>query len=248
MVSSPRCSWWKCSRKRRGSPYWDRGRNRRPCWPVSNASTAAGGRMPVLDWRLPCAWSRSSVRWSRRAESCALTGASAPPARCCCGCRAGGDGVRVCRSWPLILSPACLLAACASLVAAPPLDLGTDPAAVLAIVRQREDAMHSLRVRFSATVRQGETERRAEGVLLVKKPDRFRLRLLSPFGFTVFDYVMDGSHTRMELPLEGKRLTDDEIGNQSAFSPIDLRQAFLRGGAAFPVPCTPRASGTEILV
>lgn len=154
----------------------------------------------------------------------------------------------MCRLLAPILSLACTVAACARPVAPPPVSPTADPAEVLALVRRREDAIHTMRARFSATVHQGETVRRAEGVLLVKKPDRFRLRLLSPFGFTVFDYVTFGTHTRMELPLEGKRLSDDEIGTQSAFSPVDLRQAFLRGPAAFPGRCASQTTGTEILV
>ncbi len=138
--------------------------------------------------------------------------------------------------------------ACATRRAAPPVLGPADPAEVFAAVRRREDAILSLRARFSVTVQQDENVRRAEGVLLVKKPDRFRLRLLSPFGFTVFDYVTSGAHMRMELPLEGKRLVDDEIATQSAFSPVDLRQAFLRGAAAFPGYCTPQAAGAEVSV
>jgi hypothetical protein len=143
---------------------------------------------------------------------------------------------------------ASLTVACTPRIAPTPVPAGTDPAALLAMVRQREDGIHSLRARFAATVRHDDTVRRAEGVLLIKKPDCFRLRLLSPFGFTVFDYVTRGAHARMELPLEGKQLVDGEIGTQAAFSPLDFRQAFLRGEAAFPGRCTPAAAGTEVVV
>ena len=142
----------------------------------------------------------------------------------------------------------CTAVACAPRAAPPPMAVAADPDEVLAAVRQREDTIHTLRARFSATVHHSESERRAEGVLLVKKPDRFRLRLLSPFGFTVFDYVSHGMHGRMELPLEGKQLVDDEIGAQSPFSPVDFRQAFLRGPEAFPGRCTPQAAGAEVVV
>ena len=147
-----------------------------------------------------------------------------------------------------LVSLACVIVACAPRLPRPPVSVTAEPAAVFAAVRQREDEIHSLRARFSATVRQGENLRSAEGVLLVKNPDRFRLRLLSPFGFTVFDYVSHGTHGRMELPLEGKQLVDDEIGAQSPFSPVDFRQAFLRGEAAFPGRCTPEATGAEVVV
>jgi outer membrane lipoprotein-sorting protein len=146
------------------------------------------------------------------------------------------------------LCMACIVVACTPRVAPPPVPAATDPAAVFAMVRQQEDRIHSLRARFSARVHHGETVRSAVGVLLIKKPDRFRLRLLSPFGFTVFDYVTAGAHARMELPLEGKQLVDAEIGTQSVFSPLDFRQAFLRGVAAFPGRCTPSAAGAEVVV
>jgi outer membrane lipoprotein-sorting protein len=144
---------------------------------------------------------------------------------------------------------ACVVVACAASPTRPlPLPVSASPMEVLATLRRQEDTIHSLRARFSATLRHGGTARRAEGVLLIKKPDRFRLRLLSPFGFTVFDYVADGTHARMELPLEGKQLVDDEITTQSTFSPLDFRQAFLRGEAAFPGRCTPGAAGAEVVV
>jgi len=155
------------------------------------------------------------------------------------------------RSVERLLAALCLAAAavaCTPRVVLPPVPVATDPAEVLAMVRQREDTIHTLRARFSATLHQGENVRRAEGVLLVKKPDRFRLRLLSPLGFTVFDYVSQGMHGRMELPLEGKQLVDDEITAQSPFSPIDFRQAFLRGEAAFPGQCTAQAASAEVVI
>ncbi len=155
------------------------------------------------------------------------------------------------RAWRFLAPLLCLMsvvAACARPAARPPELPPASAAEVFAVMRRREETIRTLRARFSAVVHQGDTERRAEGVLLVKKPDRFRLRLLSPFGFTVFDYAVSATHATMELPLEGKRLRDDEIGTQSAFAPSDLRQAFLRGSAAFPGACTPTDSGTEVTV
>jgi hypothetical protein len=144
------------------------------------------------------------------------------------------------------------MSACAARVSAPPASvppaLTGDPAAVYVAVRRHEESVRSIRARFSAVVYRTGEERRAEGVLLVKKPDRFRMRLLSPFGFTVFDYTSWGGHARMHLPLEGKELADDEIANQSAFSPADWRAAFLRADAAFPGECTPQAGAAETVV
>jgi len=143
------------------------------------------------------------------------------------------------------------LAACAPRPAALPLDDATaalDAAALYESLREREDRMQTLRARFSATVHSGDSQRRAEGVLLVKKPQQFRLRLLSPFGFTVFDYAAQGAHARMQLPLEGKELVDTEIDTQSGFSPIDFRRAFLRGDEAFPGSCDLHSDTVEVVV
>ncbi len=110
---------------------------------------------------------------------------------------------------------------------------------VYAGLRRRETEIQNLRARFSAVFETSGSEatvRRASGVLLVKKPDRFRLRLLSPFGFTVFDYVSSGEHVRIELPLQGKTLTDGEA-DHGPFSPRLLRQQFLRESAPFAGHC-----------
>ena len=112
---------------------------------------------------------------------------------------------------------------------------------VYAALRRREAAMQTLRARFSAVfLTQGSetTSRRASGVLLVKKPDRFRLRLLSPFGFTVFDYLSYGEHARIELPLEGKQLVDSEADQHTPFPPRLLREQFLHEATAFVGHCT----------
>ena len=124
----------------------------------------------------------------------------------------------------------------------------TLPEATYAAVRQRE-SIQTLRARFSLEMRGGNEERRADGVLLVKKPDRFRLRLLSAFGFTVFDYTSVGTHARMELPLEGKRFVDGEIPAHAAFSPADMRTAFLGAGMVSDrcVPAVARAQDAVLL-
>ena len=124
-----------------------------------------------------------------------------------------------------------LLNACAARHAAPPAWLAGSADDVYAGLRRRETEIQNLRARFSAVFQTSGSEatvRRASGVLLVKKPDRFRLRLLSPFGFTVFDYVSSGEHVRIELPLQGKILFDGEADRGGPFSPRLLRQQFLR--------------------
>jgi hypothetical protein len=150
--------------------------------------------------------------------------------------------------WLRASVPAVLaIAACAPRVAAPPPEATYDPAAVYAAVRRQEAAVHTLRARFTVQTRRGGEVRRADGVLLVKKPDRFRVRLLSAFGLTVFDYTSQAAHARMVLPLEGKEFTDGEIADHSPFSPADMRQVFLRSDG-FPPQCSAQAAAAETVV
>jgi outer membrane lipoprotein-sorting protein len=133
---------------------------------------------------------------------------------------------------------ALLFAACFPL--ATPLRLPKLPAAPearLAAVRAEEDRVHSLRARFSSVTRMPGAERSADGVLLVAKPDRFRLRLMLPFGLTVFDYLNVGDQSWMTLPLADSQ----QRAHAQEFAPFsrdDLGQAFLRGAYAFPGDCT----------
>jgi outer membrane biogenesis lipoprotein LolB len=130
---------------------------------------------------------------------------------------------------------ALLLAACATTAPpGPPLPDGPD--ARLAAVRAREDQVRTLRARFASLARLPDTERSADGVLLIAKPDRFRLRLMLPFGFTVFDYLTVGERTWTALPLADASQRD-RAGEFAPFSRDDLGQAFLRGPYAFPGQC-----------
>jgi len=118
------------------------------------------------------------------------------------------------------------------------------PAARLAAVRAEEDEIRSLRARFSSVTQLRGAQRSADGVLLVAKPDRFRLRLMLPFGLTVFDYLNVGEQSWMALPLadaDQRRQT----GEFAPFSRDDLGQAFLRGSFAFPGDCAAAASGPD---
>lgn len=110
----------------------------------------------------------------------------------------------------------------------------SDPAAVLRVVRERENETRSLRGSFKATASHGSGESDVQGVLLVRKPDRFRMRLMLPFGFTVLDYVSHGDRAWTFLPL-AKGESSEEA---HLFSPADVRETFLRGPAAFPGTCT----------
>jgi hypothetical protein len=123
-----------------------------------------------------------------------------------------------------------------------------DPATVLSTVRAREDAIRSLRAQFSTHTQTPAGERSADGVLLVKKPDAFRLRLYLPFGLTVFDYVSVGERVQIVLPMEGRVVDSPPTGDLAVFSQDDLGQAFLRGGRAFPGTCRPDGDGDGVRV
>ena len=139
------------------------------------------------------------------------------------------------------------IAACAPRAAHTP-RLPAAPAARLEAVRAAEDRVHSLRARFSSVTHLPGGERRADGVLLVVKPDRFRLRLMLPFGLTVFDYLAVGEQTWMALPFADAQ----QRAQAEAFAPFsrdDLGQAFLRGVSAFPGDCAAAAAeGAQVLV
>jgi outer membrane lipoprotein-sorting protein len=122
------------------------------------------------------------------------------------------------------------------------------PDARLAAIRAREDALHTLRARFTAVTRMPDVERSADGVLLVAKPDRFRLRLLLPFGITVCDYLTVGERSWIALPLADARQRE-QLGEFAPFSRDDLGAAFLRGRYAFPGECEAvPAAGDDVWV
>jgi hypothetical protein len=121
------------------------------------------------------------------------------------------------------------------------------PEVLLARVEAREAAIRTLRARFSSVATRGSEERRAEGVLLVKKPDRFRLRLLAPLGFTVFDYTSVAGRTHMVLPLRDAPKNAPPPADVPV-SPADLQDTFLRGASAVPETCEPRHADGTVLV
>jgi outer membrane biogenesis lipoprotein LolB len=132
------------------------------------------------------------------------------------------------------------LTACSSVASRPPAPLPAAPAARLAAVRAAEDRIHTLRAQFTSTTYMQDGERSADGVLLVSKPDRFRLRLMLPFGLTVFDYLEIGDQAWLVSPLGGSEDLTRPNG-ESPFSRQDLGETFLRGSYAFPGECV--ASG-----
>jgi hypothetical protein len=119
----------------------------------------------------------------------------------------------------------------------------SDPAAVLKGVRVREDEIRSLRARFEATAYHGADESEVAGVLLVRKTDHFRMRLMLPLGITVLDYVSRGDETWTFLPLSKEQNTE----GATLFSPADVRETFQRGAAAFPGTCSATSDSPSIV-
>lgn len=121
--------------------------------------------------------------------------------------------------------------------------VSTGPAATFTRLREQEAQIHALRARFVAsTVYQG-VERTAQGALLVRKPDRFRLRLVLPFGLTLFDYLSVGENVWTVAPFAGETSAD-----LAPFSRQDLGAAFLRGADAFPGQCKAETDARGVAV
>jgi hypothetical protein len=124
----------------------------------------------------------------------------------------------------------------------------TVPNDPLTVVRNGGDPVTSLRATFLASVRRGDSIERARGVLLVSKPDRFRLRLSSLFGFTIFDYLSDAGDDRLWLASADRILVGDEISRAASFSPDAIRWIFLRQRGRLQSSCREREAGDDALV
>jgi len=148
---------------------------------------------------------------------------------------------------PTLLSLSCLLVACAS---------GRDPARSLRpveanpfeVVRRGGDALTSFRAQFVSTMTRGDVSERARGVLLVSKPERFRLRLSSLLGFTILDYTSDAGNDRLWLASENRALEGEEISRSGWFSTESVRWIFLREDTGFQRDCRQLAAGVETMV
>lgn len=90
-----------------------------------------------------------------------------------------------------------LLAGCVRPPKPPPAPPG-DP---LTVLRQRTAALRTLRAAFDVVVHVGGEERGAAGVLIARPPDDARMRLVAPFGMTVFDGLRTGGRTYVTAPL-----------------------------------------------
>jgi hypothetical protein len=118
----------------------------------------------------------------------------------------------------------------------------------LAVVRDGGDGATSLRATFLARMRRGDSTERARGVLLVRKPDRFRLRLSSLFGLTILDYVSNAGDDRLWLASEERVLAGDEIARSASFSPAAVRLIFLRKLGVWQRDCREGVEPDEAVV
>ncbi len=150
----------------------------------------------------------------------------------------------------ILVAVAALLGGCVA--AAPPMPppslAGLGPQQLLEAVRRRESRVESMRAVFRAETESGSERRSSEGVLLVRKPDRFRMRLMMPLGLTVLDYVSWGDRTQLTLPLQDRVLTGPAAEQLGPFSRRDVGEAFLRGRRAFPGRCEARREAPAVLV
>jgi hypothetical protein len=127
-----------------------------------------------------------------------------------------------------------VLAGCAAARPLPPLP-PAEPAALLRAVRERDERIATLRARFTARFRSASDERTVDGVLVIARPERFRLRLMMPFGLSVLDYLSTGDDVRVVSTFEA----DPGRNGGPPLSAGDLREVFLRGRHAFPGECLP---------
>lgn len=119
-----------------------------------------------------------------------------------------------------------------------------DPDELLRFVRAREDRVSTLRARFTVRIRNGEQEdRELDGVVIVAKPDSFRMSLISPLGLSVFDHVANGDRSRTRYPM-GPLSSDGSDTSAAAgeaattpFSGDEMAEPFLRRDLAHPGRC-----------
>ncbi|MFN8641023.1 MAG: hypothetical protein U0802_04950 [Candidatus Binatia bacterium] len=113
------------------------------------------------------------------------------------------------------------------------------PGDLLAAARQRVAAVRTLRAQFAAVARYPGGERHSDGVLLVRAPDDWRLRLVAPFGLTVLDAVHVDGRTTVTAPLgEGDR-------GAPAFTRLGPGDTLAFGSAGAWSPCHPAATAGD---
>ena len=121
-----------------------------------------------------------------------------------------------------------LLAGCASLAPQeePPLARVTADE-LIALLYQRDAAVHSMKALFTAKVRGGLIPilSRVEGTVHYRRPNALRLRGFTPIGGELFEFVQADEWYKLRLPLEGKVYTGrqsdlKDLGKLARFSQL----------------------------
>lgn len=136
-------------------------------------------------------------------------------------------------SIPLFLSACCSLPPLAPLprIAAPPAP-ATRVQALLAELRGAQAPVHTLKVVHHITVQaEGRPSTGAmQGLLAVRRPDAYRLRVLGPAGITAMDLAWRSGRFVLTVPPRGVRVDGDERTPREQLRgvPVDgLARAFL---------------------
>lgn len=117
---------------------------------------------------------------------------------------------------------------------------GGDP---LATIEARAMQVRTLRAQFDSLARWPGGERNAAGVLLVRAPDEWRLRLVAPFGITVLDALHTHGSSFVTTPLAAANARIDDPAALAAFSHMGPGDSLVFGtprGAAACVAAPPR--------
>jgi len=113
----------------------------------------------------------------------------------------------------------------------------------LSTVEARALQVRTLRAQFDSVARWPGGERRAAGVLLVRTPDEWRLRLVAPFGITVLDALHTHGSSFVTTPLAAANARIDDPAALAAFSHMGPGDSLVFGtprGAAACVAGQPR--------
>ena len=114
----------------------------------------------------------------------------------------------------------------------------------------RSGVIDTLQARFRARVQAGGDRRSLRGVLLFRRPEALRLRLMMPFGFTVYDGLSIGGQTwesspYVEIPKSDPLLP--RIAGLSLFRPLrECEELSSIDASSLRISCRGR-SGRRIL-
>jgi hypothetical protein len=105
---------------------------------------------------------------------------------------------------------------------------------LIALLRQREAAVHSMKGLFSATVRGGfiPIASRVEGAVYYRRPNALRLRGFSAIGSELFEFVQVDDLYKLRLPTMGRVLTgrQSEMGDMGKLARPFQLSVWAMGG------------------